>query len=1135
MSRRKNLALAASLCLLLAVPVEAADVEAVSVPAPGVPSDTAGGGSSGTVSADGRYVVFESSARNAAGQFDDNGGSDVFLHDRLAGTTILVSHADGEPERTANDWSWSPTISADGAYVAFLSFARNLVAGQIDAAGTVDLFLYDRATGTTKLVTHVAGLPTETDGEHVMSVGMSADGSQLVFVGSGANFVEGQVDGLTFDVFLYDRATGTNTLVSHSSSSPVTAAGSGTEAVISADGLWVAFVSGSGDLVAGQSPTSFHSYVFLYGRASGTNVLVSHVSSSSTTTPLAQSSSPAISSDGSRVAYASEAANLVTGQTDTNGVLDVFLYDRTAGTSTLVSRTASSATTTANGLSDDPSLSGDGRYVAFASTAANLVTGVADAAGLKDAFLHDRVTGTAVLVSHAAGGASLPANGAARAPVLSADGSFVAFLSQATDAVSGQVDGNEGEDAFLYARSTGSLALASHAAGSAATAGNQPSGPGLSVSLDGAWLAYDSLADDLTGSNDANVRADVVLHESQTGSNTLASLRAGAASETAHGLISFWTATAMSNDGRFMAFQSGAPNLTAGTDVNGDSDVFLRDRLTGATTLVSHAAGFPGTSASHGSINPAVSTDGDTVVFASRGSDLVPEQVSNGTLNLFHWHRGTGTVTLVNHAAASPAVAGNVGLQENSSYVVSGDGRWIAYSSAGSDLVAGQTDLNSDYDVFLFDRATGSNTLVSRSTASPTQAGDASSFFPAISADGRWIVFTSSASDLVPGQPAAGGVFLYDRTTGTTVRVSPQGHDVAISADGRWIAFESSVAGVLAGVVDTNGGIDVFLWDRVSGTTTLVTRSASSPGATGNGPSSFGTFSHTPGVLSADGRYLVFASFATDLIPSQTEGNSGGADVFLFDRVTGAVTLVSRSTLSPQRTANGASSEPVISADGSRIAFASLASDLVPGYDPWGDQDFFVHDLAAGTTTLVSHKPSDPGHAGDFPTQASVLRAPRISADGRVVAFHSDDASLVVQDLDGQFSAFAHVDPIPGQDFFTTMPCRVLDTRQQGPALASGVERTFAVEGLCGIPATARAVVVNITAVQPAGAGYVVLHPGDLAAPLTSTINFAAGATRANNAILALAFDGTGRLAATPAVAGGGTVHLILDVSGWFE
>jgi Tol biopolymer transport system component len=1138
MSRRKNLALAAVLCLLLAVPAQATDVEAISVPAPGIPSDSAGGNASfGTVSADGRYVVFESSAMNVVpGQLENNEGGDIFLYDRIAGTTILVSHRAGEPQMTGGDVSWLPVISADGRYVAYISFAPNLVAGQFDTGGT-DVFLYDRVSGTTSLVSHVAGLPTQAAEEDANRVGISGDGRWIVHVNRSGELMDGQIDddGGSFDAFLYDRDTGINTLVSHASSSAETAVSFGIDsAVISADGLWVAFACPAPNLMAGQTGMPAMN-VFLYSRASGTNVLVSHVSSSTTAGSLS-ASQPVISADGSWVAFSSSNTDIASGQTDTNDTVDVFLYDRATGTNTLVSRTSSSATTAGNDLSVLGSLSGDGRYVAFVSLATNLVAGVTNPGG-QHVFLYDRVTGTTALMSHAAGDTGSPDNGASGSPFISADGAFVAFLSQATNSVPGQVDANGAHDLFLYHRATGSLTLASHAAGSAATAGNHPTGsPQLSLSSDGAWLAYDSPADDLTDSLDANASSDVFLYDRSAGTNTLVSQRGGLASETAPGFISFWTATAMSNDGRYVAFQSQAPNLTAATDANGGSDVFLRDRLTGTTTLISHAAGSPGTPASSGSNNPAISNDGGTVVFSSWGVDLVPGQVTNDLFNLFHWDRRTGTVALVNHSAASPTTTGNDGLQGTSSYVLSGDGRWVAYSSADSDLVAGQTDLNSTLDVFLFDRATGSNTLVSRSAASPAQAGDASSFDPAISADGRWISFMSGASDLVPGQSGAGGVFLYDRITGTTVRASPQGYAARISADGRWIAFESNAQDLVPGQVDANDlGIDVFLWDRISGATTLASRSASSAVTTGNISSAFGTWSHTAKVLSADGRYLVFVSGATDLVPGQTVGNGSGANVFLFDRVTGATTLVSRSTASAQTTGNAGSSDPVISEDGSRIAFVSLASDLLPSYDPWGDWDFFVYDRAAGTMALASHKKLIPGHAGDFRASGNGLLSPRISADGQVVAFSSDDESLVFRDLDGQSGAFVHVDPLPGRDLFTATPCRVLDTRQQGPALTSGVARTFAVEGLCGIPATARAVVVNVTVVQPSGAGHVVLHPGDLASPLTNTINFTAGATRANNAVLALAFDGTGTLAATPAVAGGGTIHLILDVSGYFE
>jgi aldose sugar dehydrogenase len=120
----------------------------------------------------------------------------------------------------------------------------------------------------------------------------------------------------------------------------------------------------------------------------------------------------------------------------------------------------------------------------------------------------------------------------------------------------------------------------------------------------------------------------------------------------------------------------------------------------------------------------------------------------------------------------------------------------------------------------------------------------------------------------------------------------------------------------------------------------------------------------------------------------------------------------------------------------------------------------------------------------------------------------------------------------PGHDFHTLTPCRVVDTRS-GAALQNGVERVFTVGGTCGVPTPARAVSVNVTVVGPTGAGHVTVFPGNLTVPSTSTINFSAGQTRANNLMAPLATDGAGTLRALAVVAGGGTVHLILDVNGW--
>ena len=121
-----------------------------------------------------------------------------------------------------------------------------------------------------------------------------------------------------------------------------------------------------------------------------------------------------------------------------------------------------------------------------------------------------------------------------------------------------------------------------------------------------------------------------------------------------------------------------------------------------------------------------------------------------------------------------------------------------------------------------------------------------------------------------------------------------------------------------------------------------------------------------------------------------------------------------------------------------------------------------------------------------------------------------------------------------GTSFFTLTPCRVFDTRDSSP-LASGAIRLFPVAGRCGIPASARSVVVTLTAVEPTGQGHAVVYPGDATLPGTSSIDFIAGVTRANNAILPLSTDGAGALAAQATVLGGGETHLLLDVSGYFE
>jgi Tol biopolymer transport system component len=160
------------------------------------------------------------------------------------------------------------------------------------------------------------------------------------------------------------------------------------------------------------------------------------------------------------------------------------------------------------------------------------------------------------------------------------------------------------------------------------------------------------------------------------------------------------------------------------------------------------------------------------------------------------------------------------------------------------------------------------------------------------------------------------------------------GSSALVSSSGRYVVFTSSSPDVVAGQVDTNGALDVFLLDRTTATVMLVSRSLAEPTTAGNGPS-------FAGALSADGRYVLFTSGASDLTATDTNGTD---DIFLFDRVTATATLVSRSTAGPITAANGTSRAGAMTANGRYVLFASDATDLTTT-DTNGAQDVFLFDL----------------------------------------------------------------------------------------------------------------------------------------------------------------------------------------------
>jgi TolB protein len=384
-----------------------------------------------------------------------------------------------------------------------------------------------------------------------------------------------------------------------------TGANAGSPPALSRDGRHVAFASPASGLVPGD--TGGRTDVFVRDLDPATGVW--------TTTRVSvglggaeadgDSTEPSISADGRDVAFTSDATNLVKG--DANGASDVFLWDRETGGILRVS--VSSLGGDAAGWSWQPSVSADGKVVSFLSDAPDLVPG--DGNGYADVFVSDRRAGPprTTLVSGAPSGA--PTDGGAWQQALSADGGTVVFVSDASNLVAD--DGNQASDVFVHERASGRTTLESRGSDGAV-------GDGWSyypaVSADGGVVAFDSLASNFVP-NDGE-RPDIFVRDRRAGRTTLASVSASGGKAAA---ASF--APSLSGDGRYLAFDSGAANLVPLDANKGGSDVFVRDLAAARTTLVS--VGAAGLTQFDQSYNAAISGDGNQVAFV--GLTDLPGQV----------------------------------------------------------------------------------------------------------------------------------------------------------------------------------------------------------------------------------------------------------------------------------------------------------------------------------------------------------------------------------------------------------------------------------------------------------------------------------------------------------------------------
>ncbi len=448
----------------------------------------------------------------------------------------------------------------------------------------------------------------------------------------------------------------------------------------------------------------------------------------------------------------------------------------------------------------------------------------------------------------------------------------------------------------------------------------------------------------------------------------------------------------------------GAPVAVA----NGRAYVRTSEADMGRHGVARASRSFGGGDANAASYAGDVSADGRYVVYSSNASNLIAPGLDTGGLgDLFRYDRQTGTTVRVSEAFGGGSPNGYSGDPS-----ISADGRFVAFDSTATNLLAAPVGDGFTSAVYVRDLQMGTTELVSEAFGGGFPNG--TSFLPAISDDGQVIALVSRASDLLaPGEDTNNDqdVFVYDRVADTIERVSVFSNGaeapapglgagtLVMTGDGRFVTFLSDQGFDPA---DTNGMADLYLRDRVLGTTELVSV-AFAGGGTGN--------ITRPGGISADGRYVVFSSCDTGLLLAPGKDTNGQCDVFVRDRVRGTNERVSVASDGSQIQAGGfiftgTLGNRAMSADGRFVAFISRAPNMVLGTLFAGAYPVFVHDRASGVTeqvTVAANGTPAEDFGGTFPQPAS------LSADGRVVAFGSKASNLEGPFTDNNFNDDVYV------------------------------------------------------------------------------------------------------------------------------
>ena len=736
---------------------------------------------------------------------------------------------------------------------------------------------------------------------------------------------------------------------------PVADAGS-TQWAASTTGQYIAFASSSDGLVAGDDDRVRNVYV--KDRASGVVTLASRATGAAGRPADADCFDPAISDDGTRVAFV---CNGSLDPADTNGVNDIYVRDLATGTTFLASR-ASGLGAVADRSSSQPALSATGDYVAFASTAGNL----GDPANGGQSRVYRRRIGngdaTIIVSRRSTQSGATPVQGAD--PSISDNGDRVAYAS--VEPVFGTTfDTNGTTDVFVYEVTNALVTHASRASLNGPVGNSSSRKP--AISGNGNFVAFESYASNLSVA-DQDMRSNI-FRRSLTGSTDTVLVDVKGSSKASDSY-----APSIDASGNVVGFVSNAVNLHA-DDTNPGHDAYVKKLSAGDVELVSRLDGTGGAAANASAQLMAVSGDGlRAVTWLGRGvtagadprrASVIVRDLGVTPQRTFSVARPQGEAPFRNEGGASSGGA------------LSADGRYIAFRSEASAL--GLPD-SAPEGIFVRDRITGNVVFASRADG-PDGAPIVSTRLsrPVISADGKRVAFEAARADgnteVWVRDVATNRTFLASRGDGVAgAPGNGNSTDAQLDADGSRVSF-TSYASNLDGD-DTDQYQDVFVRDLAANDTILVSRAN---GANGAKPVSYSYGAD----ISGDGTRVTFISEAKTLTADDTDTI---LDLFVRDLTLGTTRLVSAAPGGPKT--DGSVVDATIDASGNRVAFAARSANLLGAGGP--QAKVFVRDLAANTLVLASRASGAAGAIAD----RDAVRA-LISPDGTAVAFESDATNLV--------------------------------------------------------------------------------------------------------------------------------------------